>query len=78
MKRRIKINESKGWKSKLIEFKYEDHDTHYYCEESDWRRYEIIFDLVSQGVDEKLLDELYQLGYEAGNLRGYEEGVFNS
>lgn len=68
MKKRIKVREYKGWRSKSIDFRFEDSDLNYTCDEGDWRKYEIMFELTNQGAAEALLEELYSLGYSEGSL----------
>jgi len=69
MKKRIKLSEYQGWPGINYNYKYEGQDMTYTCSIEDWRKYEIIYDLVmNKGVDEKVLDELYSLGYQEGDF----------
>ena len=66
MKKRIKLGEHDGWREKSINYKHEDSDMNFSCGERDWKRYEIVYKLVEEGVDENILEELWDLGYEEG------------
>jgi hypothetical protein len=68
MEKRIFIAECDGWRQKHIRYTVEGWTNEGFCSKSEWRKYEIMSELVDKGIDEKILEELYDLGYRQGSL----------
>lgn len=68
MENRTKVSESIGWRGKTISYTIEGRDQVFFCEERDWRKYEIMKACTDIGVSESFLEELWELGYEQGSL----------
>jgi len=69
MNGRTKLHIVDGWPGKQVEYLsiYSDGSTQWgICSLEDWRVWEIKHQLVEAGVDEKLVEELYELGYSIG------------
>jgi len=71
MHTRNKLRIVDGWPDKHVEYSihYEDgHSQIYLCSINEWRAWEIKQQMVEAGIDEKLTEELYSLGYKEGCL----------
>ena len=60
MKERILINKQKGYHGFSYSYTYENLDQNIYCDEADWKLYEVKFRLFKAGTDEKDLDILIE------------------
>ena len=76
MKKRTKIREYSGWRCKHIDYTVEGFSTTFITDDKEWRKYEIMLQLTEKypDLDEKLLEEIYEIGYYAGRDDGYESG----
>jgi len=71
MHTRNKLRIVDGWPGKHVEYSihYENgHSQVGLCSLNEWRAWEIKQQMIKAGIDEKLIEELYDLGYSEGHL----------
>jgi hypothetical protein len=70
MNNRTKLQVVEGWPGKQVEYisTYKDGSTQKcLCSVEEWRVWEIQQYMITWGIDEKLVEELYDLGYSIGH-----------